>query len=184
MCSVRPHLVLYPALDFLDACRRREGTFAPRGALGRLASRATKAHFGDLRHFTHHRDCSRKRRRCVSIKQTSFGAPGNAADTPSSEFQFSGGGLSNQSYLSFIAALQHPLSRGSIHINSSNPSVHPIIDPKCESGPRPPPPRQISKASCTQISPTLPTHSSSPRAWLSFASSSPPPPSPQSSAAS
>ncbi|KAI5890362.1 GMC oxidoreductase [Schizophyllum commune H4-8] len=34
-----------------------------------------------------------------------------------------------KAYMSFVVANQHPLSRGSIHINSSDPSVYPIIKP-------------------------------------------------------
>ncbi|CEL61578.1 hypothetical protein RSOLAG1IB_10142 [Rhizoctonia solani AG-1 IB] len=36
----------------------------------------------------------------------------------------------NTSYISLVAALQHPFSRGNIHINSTDPLVAPQIDPK------------------------------------------------------
>jgi choline dehydrogenase-like flavoprotein len=35
----------------------------------------------------------------------------------------------NKTYMTFFAAQQHLLSRGSIHINSSNATVHPVINP-------------------------------------------------------
>ncbi|KAF8678635.1 GMC oxidoreductase [Rhizoctonia solani] len=35
----------------------------------------------------------------------------------------------NTSYMSLVSAIQHPFSRGNIHINSSNPLVAPRIDP-------------------------------------------------------
>ncbi|KAH7337843.1 alcohol oxidase [Rhizoctonia solani] len=45
---------------------------------------------------------------------------------------FAGAGIpkANTSYLSLVTAIQHPFSRGNIHINSSNPLVAPQIDPK------------------------------------------------------
>jgi choline dehydrogenase-like flavoprotein len=50
-----------------------------------------------------------------------------------------GSGIFNHSdpehYLSFAAALTHPLSRGSSHIQSSDACVHPIIDPRYMSHP-------------------------------------------------
>ncbi|CAE6346970.1 unnamed protein product [Rhizoctonia solani] len=44
---------------------------------------------------------------------------------------YSGAGVpkANTSYMSLIAAIQHPFSRGNIHINSSDPLVAPRIDP-------------------------------------------------------
>ncbi|KAJ7142149.1 alcohol oxidase [Mycena crocata] len=36
----------------------------------------------------------------------------------------------NTKYLSILSGLMHPLSRGTIHINSTNPLEHPVIDPK------------------------------------------------------
>ena len=35
----------------------------------------------------------------------------------------------DKTYLSFLSAQQHQLSRGSVHIRSSNPAEHPIINP-------------------------------------------------------
>ncbi|KAL1696032.1 GMC oxidoreductase [Schizophyllum commune] len=34
-----------------------------------------------------------------------------------------------KAYMSFVIANQHPLSRGSIHVNSSDPNVYPVIKP-------------------------------------------------------
>lgn len=34
------------------------------------------------------------------------------------------------SYISILMALQHPWSRGSVHINSTSPTKPPVIDPK------------------------------------------------------
>ncbi|KAL1750933.1 hypothetical protein FB107DRAFT_222953 [Schizophyllum commune] len=34
-----------------------------------------------------------------------------------------------KTYMSFVIANQHPLSRGSVHINSSDPTVYPVIKP-------------------------------------------------------
>lgn len=42
---------------------------------------------------------------------------------------------SNQKYTTFLAAQQHLFSRGSVHIQSSNASVYPIIDPNYYSVP-------------------------------------------------
>lgn len=38
-------------------------------------------------------------------------------------------------YFSLLAVLEHPLSRGSVHITSSDPTVYPVIDPKYLSHP-------------------------------------------------
>ncbi|KDN38596.1 hypothetical protein RSAG8_09383, partial [Rhizoctonia solani AG-8 WAC10335] len=45
---------------------------------------------------------------------------------------YAGAGVpkANTSYMSLITAIQHPFSRGNIHINTSNPLVAPQIDPK------------------------------------------------------
>ncbi|KAJ1300911.1 hypothetical protein OPQ81_003336 [Rhizoctonia solani] len=45
---------------------------------------------------------------------------------------FAGAGVpkANTSYMSLITAIQHPFSRGNIHLNSSNPLVAPRIDPR------------------------------------------------------
>jgi len=41
-----------------------------------------------------------------------------------------GSALYGSQFFTLIAAIQHPFSRGSVHINSSYLSVPPIIDPK------------------------------------------------------
>ncbi|KAF7968338.1 hypothetical protein HWV62_30963 [Athelia sp. TMB] len=41
----------------------------------------------------------------------------------------------NTTYTTFLAAQQHLFSRGSVHIQSSDPTVYPIIDPKYYSVP-------------------------------------------------
>ncbi|KAJ7756408.1 alcohol oxidase [Mycena maculata] len=52
---------------------------------------------------------------------------------PQAEFIMSSSGLvdpaNDTNYMSIVTGLMHPLSRGTIHINSTNPLAHPLIDP-------------------------------------------------------
>lgn len=50
-------------------------------------------------------------------------------------FAIGGAPVSGKTYTTFLAAQQHLLSRGTIHISSSNPAVYPTITPKYFSAP-------------------------------------------------
>lgn len=56
------------------------------------------------------------------------------SNVPQTEIIASSAGLfnpaNNTNYLAMLAGLLHPLSRGTIHINSRDPLAHPTIDPK------------------------------------------------------
>ncbi|KAF7795539.1 hypothetical protein EIP86_006701 [Pleurotus ostreatoroseus] len=53
---------------------------------------------------------------------------------PQAEYIAKSNGLinpaNNTKYLVVMQGLLHPLSRGTIHINDTNPLAHPVIDPK------------------------------------------------------